>query len=96
MPPNDLRLTFDAWNWQPDFPEFEADFDNVYAFGDLDLTEGLIDDFEDGTIDSIWSVTSAPGTSVYEANGVLNVDIPAGEDVDVGGVVGLYLVSVPF
>ena len=76
--PTDLLIDIDAWNWSPDYPAFEVDYDNVYAFGDLDLPPGLVDDFNDGIINPIWAVIGDPNTRVYEATGVLNIDIPSG------------------
>jgi hypothetical protein len=45
---------------------------------------GLIDDFNDGVINKIWNFSSSNNAKVYEANGVLNIDIGAGSTI-VGG-----------
>jgi hypothetical protein len=75
--PDDLKIQLIAYNDWDTYPEYQADFDNVYAFGDLDLAQGLIDDFNDGVIAPIWH-TASEGGAVYEDGGVMNIDIPSG------------------
>jgi hypothetical protein len=52
--PADLRISLDASNWKDDFPAFSAGFDNVFATGDSDLPQGLVDDFGGATISNVW------------------------------------------
>ncbi|MHC4508474.1 MAG: hypothetical protein ACYTAO_05875 [Planctomycetota bacterium] len=99
----DVKISFDAWNWQPNYPANNVDFDNVYAFGDLDVPEGLVDDFNDGSIAPIWTEYGdqwVGDTEVYEADGVLNVDIPFGTNSQgtnhVGGLHTDYLIHGEF
>jgi hypothetical protein len=47
----------------------------------------VIDDFDDGVICNIWRTNSSDHARVYEANGVLNVDIGAGPTTDGGNQV---------
>jgi len=51
--PADLRIGFNAHNWDP-YPAFWAEFDNIRAFGDIDLPQGVIEDFDNGLIGTIW------------------------------------------
>lgn len=76
----DLRISIDGWNWEPEYSPLSVKYDNVFLYGDIDpitTTWGLVDDFDDGIIDPIWEV-QARGASIYEADGVLNIDIFAG------------------
>lgn len=48
-----VLIDIDAWNHYPDYVPFWAEFDNVRAFGNVDVPigpGGLLDDFEDGVI----------------------------------------------
>lgn len=80
----DLRISFFAGNWSDYYPAFQADFDNVYAYGDIELPQGLVDDFEDGELSSVWQGGGWPcmnwgqGAEACEAGGVINVDISDG------------------
>lgn len=90
----DLTIDIDAWNWEPQFSQLSVKFDNVIALGEVDpitTSEGLVDDFDDGIINPLWHVSESEGDIVYESNGVLNIDIPAGTApgglCQVGGVI---------
>lgn len=90
----DLRISFFASNWSDFYPSFVATFDNVYAYGNIDLDEGLIDDFEDDVIGGTWGgggecVDWAQGAEACEAGGVITVDIADGPWNDQGRVAGL-------
>lgn len=52
--PADLRIGFNAHNWADQYPGFGVRFDNVSAYGDVDLPQGTIDDFSGASISSIW------------------------------------------
>ncbi len=80
--PMDLRIGFNAHNWDP-YPAFSAEVDNFRAFGDIDLPEGVIEDFSTGLIGSIWdqgggNCASGLGATacVDEGRGVLVADVP--------------------
>jgi hypothetical protein len=80
---SDLSFSIMAWNWEPEYSAFQIRFDNVYAYGDHDLPQGLVDDFEDGVIGPIWdwggdSCIGSVGETACEAGGVLTFDIAAG------------------
>lgn len=80
----DLRVSFDAWNWQPEFSGFEVAYDNIYMFGEIDLPQGLVDDFNDGVISQIWqggggTCHQGAGAAACEANGVISIDIEPGQ-----------------
>lgn len=68
----DLTINIDAWNWEPEYSAFNVKFDNIIAIGDIDPitnSQGLIDDFNDGIVKSIWNITSSSGSSIYESDG---------------------------
>lgn len=85
----DLTIDIDAWNWPPEFSPLNVKLDNVIT------NEGLVDDFDDGIIDSsIWEhYIPIDPTSVTETGGVLEIDIPEGpsssdpDQCQVGGVI---------
>ena len=78
-----LNIYIDAWNWWPEFSPLHVKFDNVIT-GD-----GLLDDFDDGTINSsIWVMNTSEGATVQETSGVLDIDIPAGSTSTGGNRVG--------
>lgn len=82
--PADLRLGFNAHNWGPEYPEVYAGFDNVRAYGDIDLNPGLIDDFDNGEIDPVWEGSGGPCVWWWSASACENV------------VDGLLVVHVPW
>jgi hypothetical protein len=55
----ELQVLFMASNWLRDHPEFEASFDNFYAYGDIteDMPQGLVDDFDGIEIGDVWGGT---------------------------------------
>jgi hypothetical protein len=78
--PADLRIGINAHNWGPDWPGFWAEFDNITAYGDIDLPQGVIEDF-DGAIGPIWDVQSDPGWWYFDpVDGVARADVPPGSD----------------
>ncbi len=81
----DVKIWLDVANWIEGYSAFWAKFDNIYAYGDLNLNEGLIDDFNDGVISPIWggsggSCLMGRGAEACEADGVLTVIIEEGPD----------------
>lgn len=54
----DLRVSFDAWNWEPEYSGFQGTYGNAYMFGEVDLPQGLVDDFDDGVIGQVWEGAS--------------------------------------
>ncbi len=93
--PADLRIGINAHNWGSEFPGFWAEFDNVRAFGDIDLPQGVIDDFDNGLIGLIWDEGGVQcawwraSACVDPARGVLVADIPQGSDDGLFRMVGL-------
>jgi hypothetical protein len=90
----DLRIEFNAHNWQDQYPAFWASFDNVYAIGDTDWPEALVDDFDDGVISTIWDgggedCVVGQGAEACEADGVLTADVFEGSDNGQNHFVGL-------
>ena len=80
----DLRISLNAWNWEPEYSGFWARFDNFYVYGDTELSEGLLDDFNDGVISPIWGGDGGSclydwGAEACEADGVVSAIIPEGE-----------------
>ncbi len=79
---DDLTISIDAWNWTDDapppgedpvdYPALNVKFDNVIT------NDGLLDDFDDGIIDSLWQAYGSIETSVAETGGVLEIDVPEG------------------
>ncbi|UCD52397.1 MAG: hypothetical protein JSW27_07120 [Phycisphaerales bacterium] len=81
--PEDLYIQILAWSWQPEFSPLHVQFDNVIT------SEGLLDDFDDGTINtSIWHTHASEGATLEETGGVLDVDVPAGPTSDGKGRCG--------
>jgi hypothetical protein len=79
----DVRISFFASNWSDWYPGFAASFDNVHAYGNIDLDEGLIDDFEDGDIGDVWGggdtcVGWGQGAQACEVGGEITVVIDQG------------------
>jgi hypothetical protein len=101
--PADLQLGINAHNFAPDYPGFMAGFDNVTAYGDIDLPQGVIEDFGNGQFASIWN--EGPGTCswwnrgayacVWPSYGMLVADIPAGPWNGLFRMVGLGLRDLP-
>jgi hypothetical protein len=94
--PADLRIGFNAHNWNP-YPGFWVDVDNFRAFGDMDLQQGVIDDFNDGLIGDIWDwggnlCAWGNGASACVMDGVLHADVPP--SVDYWHIVGLNTAPV--
>jgi hypothetical protein len=94
--PADLRIGLNAHNWGGQFPAFWAEFDNVYAWGDIDLPQGLIDDFGGASISSIWeggggTCVGGSGASACldVAKGVLRAEVYQGSDNGQNHLVGL-------
>lgn len=90
----DLRIGLNAHNWQNEFPSFWAEFDNVYAWGDIDLPEGLIDDFAGETIRDVWQeggdqCTWGRGAEACVGDGVLRAVVEEGSDDGQNHIVGL-------
>ena len=86
---SDVRIWIDVANWTVGYSAFWVELDNVYAYGDLNLPEGLIDDFNDGVISPIWggsgeSCQEGRGAYACEAGGVLTVVIQEGPDEETG------------
>jgi hypothetical protein len=52
--PADLRLGFNAHNWSDQYPGFGVTFDNVVAYGNIDLPQGTIDSFDGASIGTMW------------------------------------------
>jgi hypothetical protein len=76
----DLKIDINAWNFEPEYSSLSVKYDNVFGSGDIDrivTSGGLIDDFNDGILSPIWQILGI-GADVYEAAGVLNIDIFAG------------------
>ncbi|MGD8277509.1 MAG: hypothetical protein PVH00_05760 [Gemmatimonadota bacterium] len=103
--PADLQMGFNAHNWGPDYPAFMAGFDNVTVYGDVDLPQGVIEDFDNGQFGSIW--IEGPGACswwnrgatacVWPSYGMLVADIPAGPNPVDGlfRMVGLGIRDLP-
>jgi hypothetical protein len=96
--PDDLRIGFNAHNWDP-YPGFWAEFDNILAFGDLDLPEGVIEDFDSGLIGDIWDQGggacawgNGAAACVDQERGVLHADVPP--SMDSWHIVGLNTAPV--
>jgi len=78
--PADLRIGINAHNWGPDYAGFWAEFDNITAYGAIDLPQGVIEAFDGGSIKPIWYVGN-PGWWTFDpANGVARADVPPGSD----------------
>jgi hypothetical protein len=82
---SDVRIWIDVANWRWSYSAFWVELDNIYAYGDLSISEGLVDDFEDGVISPIWGGTgescqSGRGAFACEGDGVLTVVIEEGPD----------------
>jgi len=91
--PADLRIGINAHNWGPEFPGFWAEFDNIKAYGDIDLPQGVIEDFDSGLIGPIWNEGGGP-CAWWRAQacvnaGALVADIPPGSDNGLSRMVGL-------
>jgi hypothetical protein len=93
----DLRIGINAHNWAPDYPAFMAWFDNISAFGDIDLPQGVIEDFDSGIIGPIWNEGGGPcawwspaaSLCVNPGLGMLVADIPQGPYNGLFRIVGL-------
>ena len=86
---SDVRIWIDVANWTVGYSAFWVELDNIYAYGDVNLPEGLIDDFNDGVISPIWggsgeSCQMGRGAYACEAGGVLTVVIEEGPDEETG------------
>lgn len=69
----DQHIQILAWSWQPEFSPLHVQFDNVIT------SDGLLDDFDDGTINtSIWITAESEGAALEETGGVLDIDVPTG------------------
>jgi hypothetical protein len=96
----DLRIGFNAHNWRHAFPSFWAEFDNVYAWGDSDLPQGLVDDFDGETLREVWEggggdcVNWGRGAEACLANGVLRAVVEEGSDNGLNHIVGLNTAPV--
>jgi hypothetical protein len=82
---SDVKIWLDVANWIVGYSAFWAKIDNIYAYGDLYLNEGRVDDFNDGVIAPIWEGSGANcvmgrGAEACEAAGVLTVVIEEGPD----------------
>lgn len=80
----DLQIWFLAGNGGPEYPALQVELDNVYAFGDTDLPEALVDDFNGGVTSDVWSggggeCVSGRGVDACVVAGVLTVDVEAGQ-----------------
>jgi hypothetical protein len=95
--PADLRIGINAHNWADDYPAFLAGFDNIAAYGDIDLPQGVIEDFESGIIGPIWNEGGGPcawwspsaSACVDPGLGMLVADIPQGPYNGLFRIVGL-------
>jgi len=82
---SDVKIWLNVGNWIVGYSAFWVRFDNVYAYGDLYLNEGRVDDFNDGAIGPIWvgsggSCVTGRGADACEAGGVLTIVIEEGPD----------------
>lgn len=86
--PADLRIGINAHNWGPDYPGFWAEFDNITAYGDIDLPQGVIEDFDGGSMEPIWS-SGSPYWYLDPARGVFVADIPQGSNGGIYRIAGI-------